>query len=166
MTPELLIPRRMLVGVGEMQISDRPGDILIAPALGSCVAVCLYDPEAVVGGIVHFMLPDGAVDASRAQDTPCLFANVALPFFFNRAYESGVQKHRMIVKSAGGAQFREDRDFFAVGRRNINMMRRVLWQNGIPLVAEKVGGSVSRSLFLEIGTGRVWLQSGREEIEL
>lgn len=166
MNTETLIPKRLVVSVGEMQLSDRPGDILIAPAIGSCVAVSFYDIEACVGGLVHFMLPDGSVNPQRAEETPCLFANVAIPLLFKRAYEMGVSKQRMVVKAAGGAQFVEDRDFFAVGRRNVTMLRRLLWQNGIPLTAESVGGTASCSFFLEIGSGRTWLQCGTEEIDL
>jgi chemotaxis protein CheD len=166
MTPETLIPKRLVVSVGELQFSDRPGDILIAPALGSCVALTLYDPDAVVGGIVHFMLPDSSVNSQRAEHNPGLFANVAIPLFFNRAFEMGVSRQRMMVKAAGGAQFLEERDFFAVGRRNVTMMRRILWQHGVPLTAENVGGTATYSLFLEVGTGRTWLRIGTEEVEL
>jgi chemotaxis protein CheD len=166
MTPETLIPKRLVVSVGELQFSDRPGDILIAPALGSCVALTLYDPDAVVGGIVHFMLPDSSVNSQRAEHNPGLFANVAIPLFFNRAFEVGVSRQRMMVKAAGGAQFLEERDFFAVGRRNVTMMRRILWQHGVPLTAENVGGTATYSLFLEVGTGRTWLRIGTEEVEL
>jgi chemotaxis protein CheD len=166
MSSETLIPKRLVVSVGELQFSDRPGDILIAPALGSCVAVSLYDPEAQVGGLVHFMLPDSTVNAQRAEDNPCLFANVALPLLFTTAFERGVSRQRMVVKACGGAQFLEDRDFFAVGRRNVTMMRRILWQHGVPINAENVGGTASYTMFLEIGSGRTWLRAGNEEVEL
>lgn len=149
-----------------MKLSNRPGDILVTHALGSCIGMTIYDPVAVVGGLLHFMLPDSAVNPPRAQEHPWMFANVAIPLFFKKAYELGATKPRLIVKVAGGAQFLDDKEFFAIGKRNYTMMRKIFWQNGVLIKAEHVGGTISRTLFLEVGSGRVWFTSGREEMEL
>lgn len=157
---------RIIVGVGDMKLSNRPGDVLITHALGSCIGITIYDPVAVVGGLLHFMLPDSAVNRQRAQDNPWMFADVGIPLFFKKAYELGASKSHLIVKVAGGAQFLDDKEFFAIGKRNHTMMRKVFWQNGILIKAEHTGGTISRTMYLEMDGGRVWLTSGGKEIEL
>ena len=163
---QTLNAKRIVVGVGDMKLSNRAGDILVTHALGSCIGITIYDPVAVVGGMLHFMLPDAAVNPQRAQENPWMFASVGIPLFFKKAYELGATKPHLIVKVAGGAQFLDDKEFFAIGKRNHTMMRKIFWQNGVLIKSEHVGGTMSRTLFLEVGSGRVWFSSGGEETEL
>jgi chemotaxis protein CheD len=158
--------KRLTVGVGDMKISNHAGDLLVTHALGSCIGVTIYDPVAVVGGLLHFMLPDSSVNPQRAVENPWMFANVGIPLFFKKAYELGATKSHLIVKVAGGAQFLDDKEFFAIGKRNHTMMRKLFWQNGVLIKAEHTGGTISRTLYLEVGTGKVWFTTGGEEIEL
>jgi chemotaxis protein CheD len=158
--------RRITVGVADMKLSSSPGDVLITHALGSCIGIAIFDPIAVVGGMLHFMLPDSSVNPSRSVESPWMFANVAIPSFFKKAYEIGAEKSRLIVKVAGGAQFLDDKEFFAIGKRNHTMMRKLFWQNGILVKAEQVGGTISRTLYMEMSTGRVWISTGGQETEL
>ncbi len=158
--------KRIVVGVSDMKLSHRPGEILITRALGSCIGIAIYDPAAMVGGLLHFMLPDSAVNPQRAEENPWMFANVAIPQFFKKAHALGASKPNLTVKVAGGAHFLDDSEFFAIGKRNLTMMRKIFWQNGVPIEAEHVGGTVSRTLSLEMGDGRVWITTGGKEIEL
>jgi chemotaxis protein CheD len=157
---------RLIVGVGDMKLSNQSGDILVTHALGSCIGIAIYDPVAMVGGLLHFMLPDSSVNKQRAQENPWMFADVGIPLFFKKAYELGATKGHLVVKVAGGAQFLDDKEFFAIGKRNHTMMRKLFWQNGILIKAEHTGGTISRTMYLEMDGGRVWLTSGGKEIEL
>ena len=76
------------------ETQQAPGDVLVTHALGSCIGVAIYDPVAVVGGMLHFMLPDSSVNPQRAVESPWMFANVAIPQFFSRVYELGAIKSR------------------------------------------------------------------------
>jgi chemotaxis protein CheD len=154
------------VGVGDMKLSCRPEEVLVTHALGSCIGVTLYDPEAVVGGILHFMLPDGSVNPQRAQENPWMFATTGIPLFFQQAYELGAVKSRLIVKVAGGAQFLDDKEFFAIGERNHTALRKVFWQNGVLIKGEHVGGTISRTLYMDMSSGRVWFTTAGQETEL
>ena len=58
--------RRVVVGIGEFAVSDRPDDLIVTHALGSCIAVCLWDVERRVGGLLHFLLPHSAINMQRA----------------------------------------------------------------------------------------------------
>jgi hypothetical protein len=53
---------QVVVGVADMKVSNRPEEVLVTHALGSCIGVAIYDPEAKVGGLLHFMLPDSSLD--------------------------------------------------------------------------------------------------------
>ena len=71
------------------------------------------------------------------------------------------------VKVAGGAEtLGNGKGFFATGRRNYHMLRKVLWTNGIMIDAEDVGGGQPRTMHLEIGSGRVWVSSNGETRDL
>jgi chemotaxis protein CheD len=163
---DLVTGKRLIVGVGDMKLTNNPEDVLVTHALGSCIGVAIFDPVAVVGGMLHFMLPDGSVNPQRAQENPWMFASTGIPQFFKRAYDLGATKARLIVKVAGGAQLLDDKEFFAIGKRNHTMMRKLFWQNGVLTKAEHVGGTMSRTMYLELASGRVWLTSGGKEIEL
>jgi chemotaxis protein CheD len=166
MTTSAATQRMLVVGVGDAKLSNHAGDLIVTHALGSCIGVAIYDPVAMIGGMLHFMLPDAAASPQRAQENPWMFGSVGIPLFFKKAYELGALKSRLIVKVAGGAQFLDDKEFFAIGKRNHTMMRKLFWQNGILIKAEHCGGTISRTMYLEMETGRVWLTTGGKEIEL
>jgi len=69
---------------------------------------------------------------------------------------------------AGGAnsQNREESDFFQIGKRNFIILRKLLWKDGLLLKSYDVGGSNSRTMSLEIGTGRVTIKSRKEVKDL
>jgi len=154
------------VGSADMKLATTVGDIVVTHALGSCVGVAIYDPVAHVGGILHFVLPHSSVDPGNAAKNVWMFADTAIPKFLEAACEEGAVKARLIVKVAGGAHLLDAKGFFAIGRRNQLAARKILWQDGIMIAAEDVGGMVSRSLFLEIGDGKVWVQSEGKEVPL
>ena len=90
--------------MGDCRVSADPEETLVTYALGSCVAVSIHDAAAHVGGLLHFMLPESALDRAKAQGNPFLFADTGIPLLFRAAYERGAEKRRLLVKVAGGAQ--------------------------------------------------------------
>ena len=64
---DTMTPRRVVIGIGEFAVSDRPGDVIITHALGSCIAVCIYDPLTCVAGMLHFLLPEARINPDRAK---------------------------------------------------------------------------------------------------
>ena len=155
------------VGVADMKIADAPGDIIVTHALGSCLGIAAYDPHAHVGGLLHVMLPQSSINPEKAAVNPYMFVDSGLPAFFHRLYDAGGAKGRMVVKVAGGSNVQamtEDR--FAIGKRNHVLLRKIFWQNNILIAAEDVGGTRPRTMYLEIGTGRTWLNTAGVEREL
>ncbi len=159
--------RPVVVGVADCRVSSDPETVLVTYALGSCIAVAVYDEAARVGGLLHFMLPESGIDPEKARRNPYMFADTGIPLLFRMAYELGAQKRRMVVRAAGGAQVMDDGGVFNIGRRNYLAMRKILWKAGVLVHGEAVGGTVSRSLRLEVATGTLWLRGiGETEQEL
>ncbi len=144
----------IVVGVGDCAWSSDPESVLITYALGSCIGLAAYDPVAKVGGLLHYMLPDSKIDPGKATGNPFMFADTGIPLLLNRLVEMGAVKRRLLLWAAGGAQVIDDNGVFNIGKRNHQALRRILWQAGLMLKSEQTGGTVSRTVKLEIGSGR------------
>jgi chemotaxis protein CheD len=158
--------KRHVVGVADMKLAKGAGNLLVTHALGSCIGMTLYDPATQIGGMLHFMLPDASVNPSRAEGNPWMFADTGIPLFLDKIQKVGALKSRLIVKVAGGAQFVDHKDFFAIGKRNYTAMRKILWKEGLLCKGENVGGTISRTMHLDLGTGRVWFTNAGQEVEI
>lgn len=156
-----------IVGVADMKLSTAVGDVVVTHALGSCLGIAVHDPAAGVGGILHVMLPQSSINPDKAKANPYMFVDTGVPAFFKELYAAGGVKSRMIVKVAGGAnvQGKAD-DRFAIGKRNHLMLRKMFWKNGILVKGESVGGGHARTMYLEIGSGNVWLSTAGQQVEL
>jgi chemotaxis protein CheD len=154
------------VDIADFKVSADERDALVTYSLGSCIGVTIWDPEVRVGGMIHYMLPESSVSPDKAKANPAMFADTGIPRLFRAAYELGAVKKRLIVKAAGGSQLLDDAGTFNIGKRNYVMLRKIFWKNGILIDAEDVGGSISRTLRLEIGTGRVVLKTRKQETDL
>ena len=158
---------KQIVGVAEMRVSKNRDEEIITYALGSCLGIVVYDPKVCVGGMLHVMLPLSTIDPIKAEKNPYMFVDTGVPRLFRDCYSLGAQRNRVIVKIAGGATFRDDKtDFFAIGKRNFIIVRKLLWKNSFMISSEDVGGNISRTLSLNIKTGRTIIKSGGKEWEL
>jgi chemotaxis protein CheD len=155
-----------VVDIADFKVSATQGDLLVTYSLGSCIGVTIWDPEARVGGMIHFMLPESSLSPAKAKTNPAMFADTGVPLLFRAAYELGAVKKRMVVKVAGGSQLLDDNGTFNIGKRNYVMLRKIFWKNGILIESEDVGGSISRTIRLDVGSGRVTLKTRDGEVEL
>ena len=150
-----------------MKVSAKRGDQIVTYALGSCLGIAIHDPQACVGGILHAMLPLSTIDLPKAAENPFMFIDTGVPKLFHACYKAGAQRKKLVIKVAGGAAFRGDqKDFFSIGKRNYIMLRKLLWKNGFMISSEDVGGTISRTMYFDIATGRTWLRSGGREWDL
>ncbi len=156
---------KLVVGIADMKVSNDQHAEIITYSLGSCIGVSIYDPAVKVGGLLHFMLPDSSIDPNKAQKNPWMFADSGIPLFFRAAYRLGAEKRRMEVKVVGGAQILDDSNFFNIGKRNYMSLRKIFWANNILIRAEDVGGTVNRTLSLELSTGRVWVKTSGDGVK-
>jgi chemotaxis protein CheD len=153
------------VGIGEFAVIDNADSVLVTHALGSCVAVCIWDPEVRVAGLLHFLLPDSSDHAARATSQPAAFADTGIPLLFETAYRCGLRKDRAVVSLVGGAETaRSSIPSLQIGRRNLLAARKLLWINGVLIGHETTGGTSARSVYLSAATGRLQIKAGREHI--
>lgn len=145
----------IVVNVSDARSSADPADTITTYSLGSCIGVCVYDPVAKVGGMLHFQLPTATLDPARAAQVPLMFADSGMDRLLNDVGRLGAQKKRLKVKIAGGAQMLNDGGLFNIGRRNHASIRKVLWQHGLFLDGEDVGGTTPRNLYLQLADGTV-----------
>jgi len=146
------------VGVADMKVSAERGDLIITHALGSCLGVVVHDPVACVGGLLHVMLPLSTIDPVKADRNPFMFVDTGFPKLLIECFKTGAQKERLEIRVAGGADSHES--LFQIGKRNLIILRKLLWKNGLLLKSYDVGGGNSRTMSLEIGTGKVTIKSG------
>ena len=156
----------LVVGVGDCQISNNPEDSIVTYALGSCIAIIIYDPVVRVGGLLHYLLPDSTIDPEKAVKAPFTYADTGIPKLFHSVYALGAEKKRLLVQAAGGAQVLAS-ELFQVGKRNQLAMKKIMWRAGVLVHNEEVGGDQSRTIRMELATGRVLMKlAGAPEIEI
>ena len=152
---------RVIVGVADMQISASPEDELITHALGSCLGITAYDVRMGVGGLLHVMLPESRIDPGKAQANPYMFVDTGVPELFRACYRLGARKEHIVLRVAGGActHGAAEDDLFPIGARNMTMLRKLLWRNGVMIDAHDVGGCESRTMTLNLRDGSVTLRT-------
>lgn len=124
----------------------------VGTILGSCVAVCLYDPILKVGGINHYMLPlwNGQGLASPK------YGNIAIEKLLEKMYLMGSQKANIRAKVFGGGEVIETTvKQFNIGERNIKIALEMLEELKIPIIAKSVGGKQGRKIEFNTNTGEV-----------
>jgi chemotaxis protein CheD len=139
-------------------VSNEP--TLVTTILGSCVAVCLFDPEEKIGGINHFMLPfwngEGLASAK--------YGNIAMEKLMQEMEKKGAKKKNMIAKLFGGAN--QANFTMKIGERNVEVARNMLKQQNIRVVAESVNGTIGRKLIFDTSTGEVRMKFVNSEKNL
>lgn len=145
--------RLIVVNLGDVFVTTDPTVGLSCVGLGSCVAVCAYDPFAKVGGIAHVVLPKN----NPNQTSSTKFANVAVPLLLDQLRENGAYNMRLVVKIVGGASLGTLNNHVTnnIGERNIEAVKRILDQQGIKVAAADVGGNHGRSVQMHIDSGKV-----------
>ena len=157
---------QIVVGMADCRIGDAPDQVLATYALGSCIGLAIHDARAGVGGLLHFMLPDSAIDHGGSRENPWMFADTGIPMMLERICARGALKRRLTVRAAGGASMIDPKNIFDIGRRNYLAMRKILWKAGVMVHGAAVGGVRSRTVRLEIGSGKFFIQEGGEVREL
>lgn len=106
-------------------------DILVMTTLGSCIAACLWDRQARVGGMNHFMLPDGAGDSGR-------YGSFAMELLINELMKRGASRLTLEAKIFGGGAVISGMNSINVGERNTKFVLDFLATERIPVVSKDV----------------------------
>ncbi len=156
----------VVVGISEVYVSKSLQDVIITYSLGSCIGIAAYDPEAKVGGMIHYMLPLSKISPDKAANKPAMFADTGVPMLLKELFARGASKDRLVIKVAGGSQLMDQNKVFNIGERNYLVLRKILWKNNLLIKSEDVGGNLSRTLRLELETGLTTVKSSQGVREL
>lgn len=139
---------------GELFVSTRP--TVVTTVLGSCVAVCLFDPRRSHGGLNHYLLPHGESGTPRSRR----FGTVAITELIDALVARGSQPSDLLAKVFGGGDvldaFRQGDD--SLGARNVEAAYSVLQQQRIPVVSQDVRGQRGRKLIFHTHDGNAFVR--------
>ena len=123
----------------------------ITTLLGSCIAVCLYDPKLRLAGMNHFLLPSRAQPPGKDTDV-ILAGDYSMEVLLNAMLSKGAAKSRIVAKAFGGGTIVTSIQM-AIGQRNADFARHWLEREGIPLLGQDFGGAFSRKVILSPDSG-------------
>ena len=116
---------------GEYFVSNE--NLVIMTVLGSCIAACLWDSRMHIGGMNHFMLPDG-----DSLDVSGRYGSYAMELLINEMFKLGARRETMQAKIFGGGQVMHNFTTMNVGERNTNFVINYLRAERIPVISEDV----------------------------
>ena len=134
---------------GEYFVHD--DDILLTTTLGSCIATCLWDPEALVGGMNHFMLPSGDTSSGR-------YGSYAMEILINEMMKRGARRETLEAKVFGGGQVMQGMATMNIGERNTAFAVDYLKTERIPIVSRDVLGGYARKVCFLPATGKAMVK--------
>lgn len=138
---------RITLYIGEVAASQSP--VVMDTLLGSCVAVCMYDPVLCAGGMNHILLP-----TCRAGDKSPRCGVHAMELLINEVMKLGGDRRRFVAKAFGGGNVLQGNNMPPIGERNSTFVREFLATERIPLVAERLGGNHAVHLYFRTDTGK------------
>jgi len=134
--------------VGGCVVTDDP-DTIITTTLGSCVAACVFDPVAAIGGMNHFLLPDSGSDKLSISSR---YGSAAMEQLINRLLTATGRRDRLRAKVFGGASMNAVKS--SIGQRNVEFVMDYLATEGIPTMSWDVGGGAARVVRFYPASGR------------
>ncbi|MDX1775609.1 MAG: chemotaxis protein CheD [Desulfobulbales bacterium] len=157
----------LYIGVGEIVVSKDPETVLVT-SLGSCIAVIMLAPEICGAGLAHIALPSSDVNIKQSNVKPGYYADTGIPRLLAAMDKlHGGKRGRLLVKLVGGAKIMDPNSTFDIGKRNALAIKKILWENRLGVLAEDVGGDISRNVRVMVDTGHVLVKTlGKERMTL
>ncbi|RBP70136.1 chemotaxis protein CheD [Alkalibaculum bacchi] len=153
------------VGISDYKIGESP-DKLITLGLGSCVGIAIYNKSSKVGGLSHIMLPDSTFFMKDLK--PEKFADLAIPKMVSEITK-GRSYANLVAKIAGGASmfnFADKKTNTNIGERNVLAVQQKLKELGIPILASDTGGSIGRTMIVDLESFVVKIRTANREITI
>jgi chemotaxis protein CheD len=148
--------RSIHVGLGEIAVTKDTTVVLTCTGLGSCIAMCVYDPFSKSGGLAHMLLPTCRTKYDISSP-PVKYIDTGAPLLINRLLKQGSSKENLIVKITGGASMLQIPGFaqLDIGKRNIEGIKATLDRENIRIVGAEIGGGFGRSVQFFLDSGRI-----------
>jgi chemotaxis protein CheD len=145
------------IHIGQLHASKHP--TIIYTLLGSCVAVCLFDPETRIGGMNHILMPG---TADFRQGHPGRYGNSAIQMLTKRIGNLGGNPDRLVAKVFGGARIFQDISMkYSAGLKNVQNVISCLEDCRVPILNSDLGGGDGRKIYFRTDTGEVFLKRVR-----
>ncbi len=141
---------------GEYYVTGR--DMLLVTVLGSCVAACIRDPKTGIGGMNHFMLPEGGGDRHDMLSSSARYGGYAMEVLVNQLVKLGANRSRLEAKVFGGAAVLRGFTTVNVGEMNSEFVLEYLHTERIRILAEDLKGLFPRKVYFYPATGRVMVR--------
>ena len=152
------------VGMADYKVGKAP-DKLITLWLGSCIGITIYIRKMKIGAMAHIMLPKN----NDAEKRSLKFADVAIEDMLNELYKMGVKISDMEAKIAGGAKmfsFNSSDEKSSIGYRNAVSVKAILGELGIKIIAEDIGGTMGRTIELDVENGDLKIKTIGKDIRI
>lgn len=130
--------------------------VLLTTTLGSCIAACLWDRRAQVGGMNHFMLPQGG--SAAAREASGRYGSYAMELLINELMKRGATRATLEAKVFGGAQLVSGMDLMNIGELNTAFVLDYLQAERIAVVAADVRGSAARKVCFDPARGKAMVK--------
>ena len=127
--------------------------MVICTVLGSCIAACLWDRTLNIGGMNHFMLPEG-----DSSDVSGRYGSYAMELLINEMIKLGARRETMQAKIFGGGQVMANFTTMNVGERNTDFVTQYLQTERIPIVSEDVLDIYPRKVVYFPATGKAMVK--------
>ncbi len=145
---------RTTIHIGGVHASREP--ILLDTVLGSCISTCLYDPVSGIGGMNHFMLPEGA---DPGNPTSARYGVNAMELLISELMKLGGTRRRFQAKVFGGGHVLKIRETLdGIPQQNINFVHEFLNVEQIPIMSEHIGGYQARRVLFNTGSNKVYVK--------
>lgn len=147
-----------IIGIGEYALTGKKGERIKTYALSSCVAITLYCPGKKAAAMVHIALPNHLSGTDEKHAAPGYYADTAVPFLIGKmTREFGCSLASIEIKLFGGSDSVNKNDCFNIGKRNLEAITGILDGYCMPYDMSETGGSFSRTVEIEVDTGRIKL---------
>ena len=155
---------RLIVGIADMKMAG-DGEKLITYALGSCIGICLYEPQLKLAALIHIMLP---LNMETGRKNAYKYADTGIRTTLREMERKGARRAAITAKIAGGARMFEvsGGSLGNIGQRNSESVHQILRMEKIQLLWEDVGGTIARTMEFDSATGNGTIRSyGHPEIQ-
>ncbi len=159
----MMIGNTLLVKMAEYAVTAE--SYCLKTTVGSCVGVVLHDPARRITGLAHIMLPNKLAGDPKIGK----FADTAIPRLLRELKTLGMRQERLEVYVAGGSNMFmscTDKRLTLIGDKNVQEVKRILEELGIPILFEDTGGGYGRTLLFDNSTGRLSIRNLKSPVEV
>lgn len=142
---------------GEYFVTNQ--EMLLVTVLGSCVAACIRDNNSGIGGMNHFMLPDGGGDQGSPMSSSARYGTFAMEILINQLLKLGARRVNLEAKVFGGGNVLDGLTIANVGQRNADFVLKFLATEKIRVIAQDLVDIYPRKVYFFLKIARSWLKN-------